>query len=89
MNDIINATAHVPTLEQQERIAAASRAMMAVADKRGIDEETARLIALPLDQTNNPEAIVRAAVATRIRASHFWMAAAKGVALDADGNEVK
>lgn len=86
----IPATAsHVPTVEQQERIAAAIRAAGLVVLGETIDEDTARLIALPVDQIGNPEAVMRAAFATKMRNSHIWNARARGVAMDANGKEIE
>lgn len=85
-NDGVN----VPTVEQQERIAAARRAAGQVAlSDLPIDEETAKLIGLqPECRRDDPEAILKAASATRFRNSRIWKCSARGVALDADGKEI-
>lgn len=88
MNDLpTNPAASVPTDEQQERIAAAIRAAGSVAlDRLPIDEETAKLIALQPDcRRDDPEAVMKAAFATKMRNSRCWSARAAGVALGPDG----
>lgn len=90
MTDLpIPAGAHVPTIEQQERVRAAINAAGSVAlGDLPIDEETARLIALPTDKRNDPEAVMRAAFATKLRNSGICQLRARGVALDENGKEI-
>lgn len=72
------------TPAQQEKLNAAARATLAVSTKRlPIDEETARLIALPLDKCNDAEAIIKASFATKLRIGGRWSAQASGVCLPA------
>lgn len=72
------------TPAQQERVDAAGRASQAVATNAlPIDEETARLIALPLDKCNDAEAIIKASFATKLRIGGRWSAQASGVCLPA------
>lgn len=70
------------TPEQQEKLNAAGRATLAVSSKTlPIDEETAKLIALPLDKRSDAEAIIRASFATKLRVGGRWTAKASGVCL--------
>lgn len=86
-----NDSVAVPTAEQQERIAAAMRAAAKVAlGELPIDEDTANLIGLqPYCRRDDPDAVIKAAVATKMRNSRIWSARAAGVALGPDGSEQK
>lgn len=87
---IITPQNHELTEERRSRIAAANEALAHITTHareglgaRPVSEEVARLIALPLDQRSDIEAILRAAHATKIRCSGALKAHASGHSISA------